>query len=107
VKFSERFAAARGVDPKEVENRVLLAGLPWFWRQVAFISGGWKNPSALGPDRGLVRQCLVTESAKEVLVEVKTFHYRELHFVPVWRRLTGFRVSGQRLLRIAESVFRD
>ena len=101
------FAASRRIPPEDVEKRLLLESLPWFWRPVIRISGVLGNPAKLKADRGLIRQCLLAHSAKEVLAEVEIFHYRELHFVPSWRRLLGLRVSGQRLLHLATTTFRS
>ncbi len=106
MTLKDRIATSRGLRPEQVEEQLLAECLPWFWRGMARLSGNLKDPTSLKPDRGLVRLCLTAKSAQEVLAEVEMFHYRELHFVPTWRRLLGFRVSGQRLLDIAGSTFR-
>ena len=105
LNLSEKYAAAHGIPPEEVEGAILSKCLPAPWGLVIRMLGVHRRPESLRPDRILVRQCLLASGVRDVRLEVEGFHYRDMARVPSWRRMLGLRVSGARLIELAIELF--
>lgn len=105
LNLSEKYAAEHGIPPEEVEGAVLSECLPPPWGLVVRMLGVHRRPETLGPDRILVRQCLLARGVRDVRLEVEGFHYRDMANVPSWRRMLGLRVSGALLIELAHRTF--
>ena len=105
MNLSERYAAAHGTPPEEIEGAVLSRCLPMPWGLVVRMLGVHRRPDTLRVDRILVRQCLLARGVRDVRLEVEGFHYRDMANVPSWRRMLGIRVSGARLIELSIELF--
>jgi hypothetical protein len=100
----ELYCTRHGRKPELfVEEAFVRCIVPW--RRPLVLLVRWLDPDLFAHDRFVLEEAAKATSYDDVVSAVDLLHYRARREFSFWRDLLGLRISGRRLLDLADALF--
>jgi hypothetical protein len=104
MTLRHRWALLRACDPAEVAPWALLECVSP-WKRPLYRVARWLQPRAFAQDVGVVEDALNASRPDQVKLAIADLHDPARRRRVFWRDSLGLRVSGRRLLAMAQAGF--
>ncbi len=101
--FKHLYCAKTGLSSEPALQHLFQQCIP-LWKRPAMALIHWIDPSAFQIDWTVIQEAAEATDRTEVETAVDLLHYRGRRELTFWRDFLGFRISGQRLLQLADSL---
>ncbi len=101
--FKHLYCAKTGLESEPALQHLFRQCVP-LWRRPAMALIHWFDPAAFQLDWSVIQEAAQATNRAEVEMAVDSLHYRGRRDLSFWRDFMGFRISGKRLLEVADSL---
>ena len=101
--FKHLYCTHTGLAPEPALQHLFRQCIP-LWRRPAMALIHWFDPAAFQLDWTVIQEAAMATNHTEVETAVDSLHYRGRRDLSFWRDFLGFRISGRRLLEVADSL---
>lgn len=101
--FKHLYCAKTGLTSEPALQHLFRQCIP-LWRRPVMALIHWFDPGAFQLDWSVIQEAAQATNHAEVETAVDSLHYRGRRELSFWRDFLGFRISGRRLLEIADDL---
>ncbi|HTH48405.1 MAG TPA: hypothetical protein VMB21_12910 [Candidatus Limnocylindria bacterium] len=101
--FKHLYCAKTGLQSEPALQHLFRQCIP-LWKRPVMALIHWLDPSAFQLDWSVIQEAGEATSHTEVETAVDLLHYRGRRELSFWRDFLGFRISGKRLLELADQL---
>jgi hypothetical protein len=101
--FRHLYCAKTGLSPEPALQHLFRQCIPP-WKRPVMALIHWFDPSAFQLDWSVIQEAAQATNPAEVETAVDLLHYRGRREPSFWRDFMGLRISGKRLLSLADSL---
>ena len=101
--FKNLYCAKTGLESEPALQHLFRQCIP-LWRRPVMALIHWFDPSTFQLDWSVIQEAALATNHTEVETAVDSLHYRGRRELSFWRDFLGFRISGRRLLEIADDL---
>ncbi len=101
--FRHLYCARTGLSSEAALQHLFRQCIP-LWKRPVMALIHWLDPSVFQLDWAVIQEAAEATNHAEVETAVDLLHYRGRRDLSFWRDFLGFRISGKRLLQLADSL---